>query len=63
MAKRVGLKLVGSREAAHLIGVWPDSFSRLRRQGKVPEPDWQLHCGPVWLRTTIEQWARDTGRL
>lgn len=59
------LSIVGTAEAAELLGIWPESFARLRRNrdGRVPEPDAVLKCGPIWYRYTIHDYGIRTGRI
>lgn len=40
------------------VGVW-----RQRRTHDMPEPDFELRCGPIWLAATIEPWIRKVRRL
>jgi hypothetical protein len=46
--------LVGSKEAAELLGVERPRIGRLQRQGVMPEPLFELAAGPVWLRSQVE---------
>jgi hypothetical protein len=42
--------LVGPGEIAELLQIRPESFSRLKKQGRIPPPIAELKDGPVWLR-------------
>jgi len=59
------LAVVGTAEAAKLLDMWPESFARLRRNkdGRVPEPDAVLKCGPIWWRQNIEDYGRRRGYI
>lgn len=46
--------LVGTAEAAAMLGVERPRIARYRNQGKLPDPVAVLAMGPVWLRTDIE---------
>lgn len=46
--------LVGSKEAAELLGVERPRIGRLQRQGVMPEPLFELAAGPVWLQSQVE---------
>jgi DNA-directed RNA polymerase specialized sigma24 family protein len=46
--------LVGTTEAAEILGVKPTTISANLRRGRFPEPIVRLACGPIWLRETIE---------
>jgi len=54
--------LVGPREIARLLGVRPATVEQWRYRRVLPAPEWIVSSHPVWRRTTIEAWARDTGR-
>jgi len=57
------LDLLGPGEIAELLNVAPPSVSRWIREGTLPPPDAQLKRIDVWERTTIVEWAEQTGRL
>lgn len=50
--------LMSAVEIADLIGVKPGTVNSYRSRGQMPEPYAVLACGPIWLRSTIEHWAR-----
>jgi hypothetical protein len=52
-------ELVGSVEAAKIAGIATGTLKVRRQRGQTPEPLVVLACGPLWLRSTIEQWAAD----
>ena len=52
--------LVGTTEAAEILGVKPNVISDRRRRGRFPQPIVTLSCGPIWHREDIE-YHRDYG--
>lgn len=46
--------LVGTAEAAAMLGIERPRIGRYAAQGKLPPPVARLAMGPVWLRTQIE---------
>ena len=47
--------LVGTQEAAEILGKTPNAISSLRNKGhSFPAPIVTLACGPIWLREDIE---------
>lgn len=55
-------RLLGIHEIAAMFGVRRDTVDKWRTRNVLPEPDEDLHAGPVWWETTIIGWARATGR-
>lgn len=53
------MDLVGTREAAEMLGVERTRIGRWMRAGRLPEPLARLHATPVWLRKDIEKLATD----
>ena len=53
--------LVGTSEAAEVLGVKPDTISARLSRKRFPEPIVTLKCGPIWRREDIEH-LRDHGR-
>lgn len=51
-------ELVSSKEIADMLGVKHTTVHRYRQRGTLPEPYVVLACGPIWLRSTIDHWAR-----
>lgn len=47
-------ELLGTAEAAELLGVERPRIGRWRKVGIMPEPVADLKSGPVWLRSQIE---------
>jgi len=45
-----------------MFGVRRDTVDKWRTRDVLPEPDADLHAGPVWWETTLIRWARRTGR-
>lgn len=54
--------VVGTQEIAELLEVKPATVSQWKFRKILPPPDYPLRCGDVWLRHTIERWARVTNR-
>jgi DNA-directed RNA polymerase specialized sigma24 family protein len=52
--------LVGTKEAAEILGVQPNVISTRLRRGRFPQPIVTLSCGPIWHREDIE-YQRDFG--
>jgi len=48
--------VVGMTEIAARLDVSIHTVRAWRLYGRLPEPDWQLATGPVWLWATIEEW-------
>ena len=55
--------LMDMQAIAELLGVSKQRVQQLAAAGKLPEPTAELSIGRVWLRTDIETWARETGRI
>lgn len=55
-------RLLGIYEIAVMFGVHRDTVDKWRSRDILPEPDEDLHGGPVWWETTLIRWARRTGR-
>lgn len=67
------LELLGTYEVAELLKIpKPAIAQRRQRSGDLgwkqaypldfPEPVAQLRCGPIWLRSEIEEYAAETER-
>jgi hypothetical protein len=54
---------VGLVEIAERLGVAQITARQWRRRGVLPDPKVTLAMGPLWSWSTIERWARETGRL
>lgn len=54
---------VGLAEMAERLGVKPQTARMWRHRNLLPEPDWTVSGQPAWSWSTIEAWARATGRL
>lgn len=54
---------VGLAEIAERLGVARSTVDQWRTRGVLPEPSWTVGGRPAWEWDTVEQWARDTGRL
>ena len=60
----IRLDLVGTAEAAELLGIGRAAFSeRRRRHENFPAPVSELRCGPVWFRWQIEAYRAEEARL
>lgn len=54
---------VGVTEIAERLGLKAQTVSQLRWQRKLPAADWVVSGRPAWNWSTIEAWAKATGRL
>jgi hypothetical protein len=58
--------LVGTTEAAKMLGVTRQRFHELQAAGRLPQPKVELAAGPIWLRAAVtafeERWDRTPGR-
>lgn len=54
---------VGQTEIAERLDVPLDTVRKWRSRGLLPEPSWTVGGRPAWPWSTIEHWARTTGRL
>jgi hypothetical protein len=55
-----GFELVGTAEAAAILGVGRAAFcDRRHAHDNFPEPVQVLACGPIWLRAQIELYAAE----
>lgn len=57
------MDIVGAQEIAARLGVVRGTVDQWRQRGIFPDPDFTLSGRPGWNWTTIETWARETGRL
>ncbi|UNC93691.1 helix-turn-helix transcriptional regulator [Candidatus Contubernalis alkaliaceticus] len=57
------LNIVGTAEAAEMLGWSPKKVSVYRQRGKLPRPLYQLKMGPVWNKEDIERWALEQGLI
>lgn len=53
--------LIGTTEAAEILGVKPNTISARVSRKQFPDPIVTLACGPIWNREDIE-FLRDHGR-
>lgn len=54
---------VGLADIALRLGVEPQTARNWRTRGVLPPPEWTVSGSPAWSWSTIEAWARETGRL
>jgi predicted DNA-binding transcriptional regulator AlpA len=54
---------IGEKEVAEMLGVKITTVYQWRHRKVSPEPDFIVNGLPAWDRATIEEWARETGRL
>lgn len=54
---------VGMVEVAAKLGVRRQTVDMWHHRDLLPEPDWTVGGRPAWRWSTIETWARETGRL
>jgi predicted nucleotidyltransferase component of viral defense system len=59
----VSLDLVGEKEIADRLRVQPGTVHQWRKRDLLPEPMAEVSGMPVWEWSTIDGWARATGRL
>jgi hypothetical protein len=60
----ITLDLVGSFEAAELLGISRSAlWDRRGRHDNFPSPVADLRCGPVWFRWQIQDYAAEGRRL
>jgi hypothetical protein len=52
--RRKPLDLVGTAEAAEMLGVERPRIGRWKKSGVLPDPVAELAAGPVWFRDQIE---------
>ena len=55
-------EMVGQNEIAELAGVALVTVRKWRQRHAFPAPVSRLAIGPVWLRTDVEDWLKETGR-
>jgi hypothetical protein len=55
-------ELVGSTEAAEILGVERPRISRWREKGVLPDPVAVLKAGPIWTRAQIEGFMTERER-
>lgn len=54
---------VGLPEIADRLGVKRQTADVWRHRGVLPEAEWTVGGRPAWNWSTIETWARETGRI
>jgi len=54
---------VGAVEIAARLGVARATVDQWQARGILPARDWTVGGRPAWAWSTIEEWARETGRL
>ncbi len=54
---------VGQHEIAELLDVAPATVRQWSWRGLLPEAEFLVGGRPAWRWSTIERWARETGRL
>jgi hypothetical protein len=52
--RRRKLPLVGTAEAAEILGVERPRIGRWKKSGVLPEPVAEVAAGPIWYRSQIE---------
>lgn len=55
--------LVDRHLIATRLGVPIDTVDKWKQRGLLPEPDYPQLRNPTWHWSTIQKWARQTGRL
>lgn len=54
--------LVDIEAVARILGVKRETVRMWRHRRLLPDPEWYLNGGPIWRLSTIEAWAKETGR-
>lgn len=52
-------RLIGTTAAAKILGIQPPHVTRLREQGRMPEPIQVEGSNDVWIREEVEALARE----
>jgi predicted DNA-binding transcriptional regulator AlpA len=55
--------IVGAKEIAEMLRVPPNTVHQWAKRGQLPPPEGSASGAPAWHWSTIQAWARDTGRL
>lgn len=55
--------LMGMPEIADYLAVRRGTVYAWRQRGILPPPDVKLAACDLWLRPTIDEWAKQTGRV
>lgn len=55
--------IVGAKEIAELLRVAPNTVHQWVKRGQLPPPEGSAGGAPAWHWSTVEAWARETGRL
>lgn len=55
--------VVGTAEAAQILGVKPPMITRWRKSGRMPPPVAELAATVVWLKTDVQARSRGTGEF
>jgi prophage regulatory protein len=55
--------LMGVREVAALLDSSPQRADQLSNEPDFPAPTAVLASGRIWIRSEVEAWAREKGRL
>lgn len=61
--KQLAAQVIGSAEAAEIIGVLPNTVSSYVARGQILEPLLVLSCGPIWLRDDLKRWQAKRQRI
>ncbi len=61
-APPVGADLVGLSEIADRLRVKRQTTKQWKLRGILPPPKWTVGSTPIWEWSTIEKWAKKTGR-
>lgn len=57
-----GLGIYGIAEIGEALGARKETVAQWHHRGRLPEPDFRLAMGPVWLAQTIEPWIEGKAR-
>lgn len=62
--KLVVVDLVGVSEIADMLGITRQGVDKLvRTRSDFPQPEDVITAGRIWSRQTVEDWARQDGRI
>src|SRR5438309_12086450 len=63
MVQRSSDPIVGQQEIARGLRVPPNTVHQWAKRGQLPPAEGMVSGAPAWHWSTIEAWARKTGRL
>ena len=57
------MRLIGTGEAAKILGFSKQRLSQLRKQGRFPDPDGWIDDTPGWKQETLELWQESRAKV